>query len=82
MKPTVGRIVHYYEESTHPCAAIGTAADPNAAHGRPFAAVAEEHQYNVRLTLFLCCEPPDPRQAPIPFAETPTPGHWSWPPRT
>ncbi|MDP3768205.1 MAG: hypothetical protein Q8S13_09330 [Dehalococcoidia bacterium] len=73
MKPTVGQIVHYYQDDRTPLAAIITAVDP---------------VNRVQLTVFW------PRDAPfpvrdhhgnistrVPFAEAPTPGHWSWPPR-
>lgn len=74
--PSVGRIVHYYGESEEyagqPIAALVTEVD-------------DEDLALARLHIFWPLH-----QEPIKaenfghvytFSETPTPGHWSWPPR-
>ncbi|ANA85381.1 hypothetical protein SEA_PHLOP_77 [Gordonia phage Phlop] len=79
-QPTVGRIVHYQSYGTpggeylpEPRAAIVTAVDDS--YG-----TSEDPETRVSLCvvnptgLFF--------KENLPFAETPTPGHWNWPPRT
>ncbi|MDF3280910.1 hypothetical protein [Gordonia sp. N1V] len=75
MKPSVGRIVHYTAEDGEPIAAIITMVDPAGSD-------------DVTLTAFPPGVMPGPildgdssAPAAIPYAEAPTPGHWSWPPR-
>lgn len=76
-QPSVGRIVHYQpqdhleERDGQPFAAIVTA-------------VCSDDGQAVRLKILT----PDGREDFIPeygpiyvYAEVPTPGHWSWPPR-
>lgn len=72
MKPTVGRIVHYEDPE------IGTIA----------AVITAVHEGGVNLTTFTPGKPcgyvavgPGNLLAVVAFAETPTPGHWNWPPR-
>lgn len=77
MKPTISRIVHYQSYGTPggeylpaPRAAIITACNP----------WPEE---TGALDVSLCVLNPTGMffTDRVPFAETPTPGHWNWPPR-
>lgn len=79
-KPTVGRIVHYQSYGTpggeylpEPRAAIITAV------GLPVAAGPD----GPVIPVSLCILNPTGYffNQSVPFAETPTPGHWNWPPR-
>lgn len=69
MKPSVVRNVHYYppeRTAEHPVAAIVTSVNDDG------------------TTVSLTALPPGFSPYPVrnvPFAETPQPGHWSWPPR-
>lgn len=72
--PSIGRIVHYQSFGTpggeylpEPRAAIITGVHPSDA-----ALVAD-------LTIFNPEGFHQPRR--VPYADTPTPGHWNWPPR-
>jgi len=66
--PSIGRIVHFQ----HPAQA-----------GGPIAAIITSVLEDdvVLLTAFMPSQLPGYVVKPVPFAETPTPGHWSWPPR-
>lgn len=76
-KPSVGRIVHYQSYGTpggeylpEPRAAIiteVTAWDSETGQARASVCVVNP------TGLFF--------KEDLPFAETPTPGHWNWPPR-
>ncbi|AZV00748.1 hypothetical protein SEA_KIKO_21 [Gordonia phage Kiko] len=75
--PTVGRIVHLCDKTrVQPIAAIITEV--------------VDDQGSVKLSCFypgtvpgyaMVDGPGLPRTEVIPFAETPTPGYWNWPPR-
>jgi hypothetical protein len=78
-KPSIGRIVHYQSFGTpggeylpEPRAAIITAVDNSRG--------TEEHPETV---VSVCVLNPEGFffKKNLPFAETPTPGHWNWPPR-
>lgn len=69
-RPSVGRIVHYYDN------------DDEVAFTPPLAAIvtAVITTHTVSLTVF------DTNRAPynvarVPASETPKAGHWCWPPR-
>ena len=66
-RPSVGRIVHYHDETPFapPLAAIVTA-------------VITTH--TVALTVFDT-DRPSYNVARVPASETPKAGHWCWPPR-
>lgn len=75
--PSIGRIVHYQSFGTpggeylpEPRAAIITAV-PDSAWGRANQGVS------------LCVLNPEGMyfNQHVPYADSPTPGHWSWPPR-
>lgn len=74
--PTVGRIVHYQSYGT-----------PNGEYlPLPRAAViteVNEGQNDGRNSVALCVLNPTGLffNTDVPFALTPTPGHWNWPPR-
>ena len=82
MRPTVGRSVHYQSYGT-----------PNGEYlPEPRAAVITEAQYmgegeptpsEVAYRVSICVLNPEGMffNRGVPFAETPTPGHWNWPPR-
>lgn len=70
----VGRIVHYWPTQQ--------------GHHAPWAAIITGlwniEERTVRLHIFApygCAEDPIPEDGAYPYAETPTAGHWSWPPR-
>jgi hypothetical protein len=72
---SVGRIVHYCDGGPDPIAAIivgmDTTFNPPLARLQffwPLQLLSPEHGYRAP-------------QAVVPFAQTPTLGHWSWPPR-
>lgn len=68
-QPTVGRIVHWkHPDGSGPLAAIITSV------------VSEDAE--VTLTVFEPSKMPGYVVRPVPFADTLTPGHWSWPPRS
>lgn len=79
MNPTIGRVVHYQSYGTpggeyqaEPRAALITAVkgcDPNHQPGCPHVSLAVLNPTGLFFT------------ANVPYAQTPTPGHWSWPPR-
>jgi hypothetical protein len=80
MRPSVGRIVHYHhQDGWPPFAAIITAVRPCETWGCDDA--------HVQLAVFAVAddhgriEPSEALPPAVPYAETPTPGHWSWPPR-
>lgn len=79
--PSIGRIVHYHSYGTpggeylpEPRAAIITAV------GKP-----TYFQYSSVPTVVASLAVMNPTgtffNQDVPFAEEPTPGHWSWPPR-
>jgi hypothetical protein len=45
------------------------------------AIITAVHEDGVSLTLFRPGYLPGYSVGHVPYAETPTPGHWSWPPR-
>lgn len=70
--PSIGRIVHYHSYGTpggeylpEPRAAIITAAAPDQLH----VGLAVLNPTGLFFTQT------------VPYADAPTPGHWSWPPR-
>lgn len=67
MNPSVGRIVHYYRPTLD-----RTLPPPRAA------IITQVEEHSVMLELF---GPGDDRFASAFYAEQPTPGCWSWPPR-
>lgn len=78
-QPTVGRIVHYHSFGTpggeylpEPRAAIVTQVHDNSTvpeHGVPYVGLAVLNPTGMFFNEV------------VPFAQTPTPGHWGWPPR-
>jgi hypothetical protein len=77
MKPTVGRIVHYQSYGS-----------PGGEYrSLPRAAVITQTQVENRelgdgvVGLAILNPTGMYFSEKIPYAETPTPGHWSWPPR-
>ena len=73
MKPTIGRIVHYYESPK------GILPNP------PLAAVVT-HVYGAGEETMVCLTVFPPFSSPyartsIQYSESPAPGCWSWPPR-
>lgn len=73
MTPSIGRIVHYHSFGTP-----GGEFKP-----APRAAVVTQVNADVRNSVGLCILNPTGQyfNTDVPFAEEPTPGHWSWPPR-
>lgn len=80
-QPTVGRIVHYVGFEAHdfcePRAAIVTAV-PDLLSEQPNSG-PEGYVKAAHLTVFDV-DGTRVRKG-VPHATTPTPGHWSWPPR-
>lgn len=72
MKPTVGRIVHY-----HRYGSPGGEHKPEPSPAVITKVLSEETQ---ECQLFVM-NPNGVYFNSTPFAETPTPGHWNWPPR-
>jgi hypothetical protein len=68
-QPSIGRIVHYHS--------YGTPAGEYLPEPRAAIVTA------VEPTVALCVLNPTGMffNVDVPFAEEPTPGHWSWPPR-
>lgn len=68
--PSVGRIVHYFDN------------DDEVAFTPPLAAIvtAVITTHTVALTVFGVDRPPY-NVARVPASETPKAGHWCWPPR-
>jgi hypothetical protein len=71
-KPSVGRIVHFYQQNTDenpiPALVIGVYDDSG----------------KVDLTVFGRSRFAEPTTMPgidVPYSEAPKKGHWSWPPR-
>ncbi len=80
MKPTVGRSVHYMDDSPPlapgPFAATIVSVVPVSPNNHE---VLEEHNYTVSLLVAdVTGWHPQPN---VPFAESYQPGCWSWPPR-
>lgn len=75
MKPTVGRIVHVYNDST-PLAAIIVAVDADDAVS--LAVFTGRGMYPYLSTRL---EPQMLFQDRVPFSAEPKPGYWSWPPK-
>lgn len=84
-KPSVGRIVHY-----QPFEIMPEHYDRAPARtGQPWPAVVTEVHDDGAVGLHLLC-PAGQVEEPVSeshphrywFAEHPTPGHWSWPPRS
>ena len=78
MKPSIGRIVHYQSYGTpggeylpEPRAAIITQVNCNH----------EAHDTNGLCGLAILNPTGMFFNAAVPYSETPTPGHWNWPPR-
>ncbi|WP_306357439.1 MULTISPECIES: hypothetical protein [unclassified Nocardia] len=80
MHPTVGRIVHYQTYGTpggeHPPETL--AAIVTKAKGCD-ATLGRDGCPHVSLHVLYGNGTSD--KADVPYAEEPTPGHWSWPPR-
>lgn len=68
MKPTVGRIVHYYSKTK------------NKLVSKLHAAVVAEVHVDGQATLTVL-DPDGIHFKKAPQAETPTEGHWNWPPK-
>ena len=73
MKPTVGRIVHYQPKTVvqQAWAAIIVGVNPGASTG----------ELTVNLHVYANHEHGSHFMQDVPYAETPTRSHWSWPPR-
>lgn len=70
MEPTVGRIVHYQRYGS-----------PGGEHkAEPSPAVVTKVLEDRKCALFVM-NPNGCYFNETPYAEKPTPGHWSWPPR-
>lgn len=79
MKPSIGRIVHFQtygsaggEYLPAPMAALVTRVDDSFG--------TDEHP-ETRVDLAVFYESGLAFRRNIEFAESPTPGHWNWPPR-
>jgi len=82
-QPTIGRIVHYQSYGTpggeflpEPRAAVITAihrSDVDSTDAHEVITVTVDAAVLNPTGLFFAVG--------LPFAETPTPGHWNWPPR-
>jgi hypothetical protein len=69
-QPSVGRIVHYQSHGS-----------PNGQHkSEPRAAVVTEVYPDTGVGLCVLNPTGMYFDRNVPFAETPTPGHWNWPP--
>ena len=66
MNPTPGRIVHFIMDDGFISPALITAIEP-------------ENDNSIAIVLFTVSGFAFVRQ--VPYADTPTPSHWSWPPR-
>lgn len=71
--PAVGRIVHYWPTQQW--------------HHAPWPAIITGlwDRDDVHLNIFTPyghAEDPIPEDGAYPYAESPTPGHWNWPPRS
>ena len=83
-RPSVGRIVHFYDGSTaDPQAAIVTAV--NGTHDVCLTVFAMDRlPYELAAVVPGSFTPPRRRYnvGRVPVSEKPTPGAWCWPPRT
>lgn len=73
MEPSVGRIVHYHSYGT-----------PGGEYlPEPRAAIITEVSHQETREVGLCVLNPTGQffNQEVPYADTPTPGHWNWPPR-
>lgn len=81
MKPTVGRIVHYYMNDNmcvSPAVVLVTNTDVNLDVWPDEIPIP----YGDELSLLVHGLIRDYRLHSVPFSETPKPGHWTWPPRS
>lgn len=71
-RPTVGRIVHYYPTNAE--------RDEEVPKGEPLAAIVVQVKPMTVLRVFAAFQGQEWDCTPE-YADQPTPGHWSWPPR-